>query len=526
MDLHPPLSVKPRNRRYKRLPVVALDHDLGMSWLGEDNACGPMLDMVAKLNEWSPTVFAMEGAADFLAVLNTYWRGEDPKHWQYRVTENERSIRTPGNARAAARVTTVVHYFGFKSGNYHKLIDPITMYGHSLRTVFPVEHEWQTRQEQLLAWATRIRDFCDENGIAVRPTIGSLSAQFWTDPRFYPTARRKVPTVINARAREQLPGNHYALFTFPTERREFTAHYIDQTRAHHYHARTTRLPHPDALYAYGNFLNLTPIIVWPEIPADFSGLLCVQLELPRGARDKALWIRKDAEHHFIFTNEVQHLLDSGYKINGVIAAWGSFTQDEGVARYATFAEGQLDKHENAPWLKPLLLAAYGTLATKAGYGETIFRLASKGEPVEISTGHHTLDGLLIKRARKLEPGIANVIHRGMIEAATRSESVGLAQWLRDTHGYKLLSIYADAVIIEHDDDRPDLPDLPEPWRVKRVLTHLQFINQQAFMSGEMTKLPGVGRDVLRYRQKSPGSAPSKPLYEAISGRPVKSDRRI
>lgn len=526
-DLYVPRTVKPRSRQYKRLPVVALDWNPVGHWLHESGELGAMSEIITMLPFYKPTIFAMEGAADFLAVLNENWREMDPDRWQWRVTENERAIHTPGGSRVASRVTAVVHYFGFKGGSYHKLIDPVTMYGRPLDMIYPDDEggihtasgelKPDSPQVRLLKWAVALRDFCDSNGMDVRPTIGGMSAQFWTDRRFYANPRRKVPRVINDRARENLPGNHYALFTTPTPDRHFTGLYLDQTRAHHYHARTTPLPNADSLYAYGNFKNLTHKIFWNTVPTDFMGLLCLDLQPPD--EGKLPWLKPDAEHHFVFTNELPHLVDLGYKVNGIFAAWGSFARDIGVARYATFAEAQLDKYGNAAWVKPLLLAAYGTLATRAGYGETVFRLARKGEPVEILTGRHKLTGTLTKRPYKLEPGIANVIHRGMIEAACRSDSIGLAQWLEHC-GHTVLSIYADAVIVEQDDDNL-LPALPEPWRLKQTLNHLQFVSKQAFVSGEMTKLPGVSRDFLRYRQRSPGHAPPKELYDGLSGRKLK-----
>lgn len=513
-DLYAPLSVRPRSRSYKSLPVVALQWPLETSqWLHESGEIGPMYDVVTLLPFLPSTLFIMEGSADFLSILDKNWSMTDPEHWQFRITENERAIHTPGTQRAAARVTVTTHYFGFKGGNYFKIIDPVVMYGKSLDDIW---QEDAPAQIKLLHWGIALRDFCDDNQMEVRPTIGSLAGQFWTDRRFYPNPRRKVPHKINDRARENLPGNHYQLFTMPTPEREFTAHYLDQTRAHHYHARTTPLPHADALYAYGDFLNLKDTY-WQEVPPGFYGLLYLELTLPTLNRQVS-WIK--TERKFIFTNELPHLLDLGYKVNGVIAAWGSFTRDDGVARYAHHAETQLDKYEDAPWLKPLLLAAYGTLATRASYGETIFRLAKKGEQVQVFTGRYKLTGTLTKRPMKLEPGIVNVIHRGMIEAATRSDSIGFAQHLQWWHGYNVLSIYADAVIVEADDDRP-LPDtFPEPWRLKKTLNRLQFINLQSFVSDEMTKLPGVGRDFLRYKPRSPGYAPRKIQYEAPSGMPA------
>lgn len=489
----PPRSVKPRSREYRRLPVIAICVD---QTLTEDGEAGTLDQLIADLPKMDPTLFVTVGSADLLARFNTLYSEWYPKSWQYRVTNHERDITRPDGVRVATRVSLCINYFGWKNGNYHKMIDPVTMYGKKLDDVWPERGKGPIGK--LLAWGIKLRDFCDENNLEVRATAGAISAQLLTDKRFYPEARRKVPRIINERARETLPGNHY-LLEAETKDREYTALYIDQSRAHHYHARTTALPHSDFLYAHGRFMDLSKVS-FATVPENFYGLLCVDLQAPR-LQSVFTWLSGDLTKCFVYTNELPHLLDMGYKVLGVRAAWGSHKPDGGIRRYATWASDQLDVHANAAWLKPLLLSAYGVLAIRPRYAESVFRLAKTGIPTTIPTGKYKLPGLFAQSSKKLEPGIANVIHRGMIEAATRSESVGLAQHLQ-LMGHQVLSIYADAVIVELDEDNP-LPALPEPWRIKDRLTHLQFLNQQAFMSGEMTKLPGfVGRDLLKHTKRS------------------------
>ena len=215
----------------------------------------------------------------------------------------------------------------------------------------------------------------------------------------------------------------------------------------------------------------------------------------------------------------------GFRVRGVRAAWGSCHRDTGIAKYAKWANEQIDTYGNPAWLKPILLALYGALASKPRYAESVFRLAKRGEPVTIITGHNQLEGVHVKSSHELEPHIANVIHRGMIEAATRSESVGLAQHLT-LLGQRILHIYADAVIVEVNEDNP-LPELPEPWRLKRTLTHWEPINEQSYKSDQESKLPGVTRDeAILHRQRVPGVAPRPPMYNSLSNQRVKSTRRI
>jgi hypothetical protein len=482
-----PRTVRPRTRQYRRLPVVAISHDHTLSEDGEIGSVGTLIDT---LHAAPPTLYVKVAAADFVAELDKYYAEWDADHWQWRASIHERAIVRPDGLKVAARVSTAIHYFGFKGGNYHKIIDPVTMYGHKLDTIWPGD---QSAIERLLAWGITLRDFCHKNGLDIRPTIGSISSQFLTDRRFYPRKRRKVPAAINERARENLPGNHYVLTVQPSSKREFTAHYLDQHRAHHYHARTAALPDSNYLYAYGRFTDLEECDL--GIPVEgFYGLYCLDLELPARYR-RSHWITK-TERQFVYSNELPHLEDLGYRVTGIRAAWGSRKQDTGLSKYAQWAGKQLDHYGDKPWIKPLLLATYGTLATRPTTAEAVFRMARRGEPVDLFTGGRVMSGKRVTAPKKLEPGIANVIHRGMIEAATRSESIGLAQWLT-AQGHRILSIYADAVIVEHDDDLP-LPSLLPPWRSKTTLNHLQFISQQAFVSGEMTKLPGVTSELRKY----------------------------
>jgi hypothetical protein len=510
---HPPQLVKPRNRTFKHHPVVAVGGGWTLSEHGEVQASEALYGMLPSMPS---TLFAIQNAVVWLSQLDAHFGG-DPA-WQWRVTASERDVVRPDGVKIASRPSTLVHYFGFKHGNYHKLIDPVSMYGHRLSTIWP--ENTNDELTALLEWAVTLRNFCEQNRLDVRPTVGGISAQFLTDKRFYPKARRKVPAAINERAREAMPGNHYHLVVAPSYQHEFTAYYLDQHRAHHYHARTVPLPDSNHLYAHGDFIDLERVAF--NRPMDqFYGLYCLDLEWPRKYR-RSYWIT-GREKQFVFSNELPHLTDMGYKITGVRAAWGSFQRDTGVPKYARWATAQLDEYGDRPWLKPLLLATYGVLATRPKVMETIFCQAKRGERITVIPGN--LTGWRVRGSKKLDPSIANVLQRGMIEAATRSESVGFAQYLTDCHGLRILSIYADAVIVEDHPDKP-LPELLEPWRCKQKLNHLQFINQQAFISGEMTKLPGVSRELMNYRQHAPGHAPRRTFYEALSGKPVRTDRRI
>lgn len=495
-----PRIVKPKDTTYARLPVMAYCDGI---LLDEDGQITTFNELVNRLPTLQSTIFSMQGSPDFLAALDGAFAPIYPTTWQWRTSDYERDIVNGKGEIVKTSVTVSIHYFGWKNSNFHRVIDPVTMY---LKNIDEIWLGDNNRIEKLLQWGIQLRNFCDANHIQIRPTMGGIASQFLTDPRFYSQPRRKVPAATNKAVREHLPGNYYSLTVKATPSEDWTAHYLDQRRAHHYHARNIAFPDANTLFAYGDFVTLSNV-VFPEPWKEFMGLYCLDLYSPAhrlpfdwsgqaivGKRHRIL------TKQFVYSNELPHLLDSGYRVIGVRAAWGGINREAGLNIYAIWANKQLNLYRDAPWLKPLLLSTYGVLACKPKQAESIFRLA-RGERVTFRTGRNTLTGHRTRAPRKLEPRIANVLHRGMIEAATRSESVGMAQWLTGL-GHRILSIYADAVIVEHD-DQLTLPSLPLPWRYKTPLTHLQYINQQAFISGEMTKLPGVGRNILKYDLRPP-----------------------
>jgi len=477
--------VKPRRRTSKRLPVIAV---FGKDVLTEQGEVSTLQVLIEVLPDLPPTIFATVGAADLLAYFDEIYRVSHPTTWQWRITDHDKAVYTPnGRLGHHHRVTTAVNFFGFKPGNYHKLIDPITMHGRDLSAVLPpAEH----RIISLLQWAIDYRDFCADNGLHIRPTPGSIGAQLLRDPRFYPSPRRKVPAQTNARARDNLPGNHYHLCVTPSPSRTYSATYLDQHQAHHYHARQIHFPHADHLYAYGAFHMLEQY--WRMEPGpNFMGLYCLDLAPPpvRGVPLFGLPYRS-LDKLFIYSNELPAMLDMGYTVLGIRAGWGSTHRDTGLNKYAEWAGTELDARGNPRWLKMLLLATYGVLACKPTTAETIFRLAKKGIDTKTLTGRRSLTGQMVSRKQKLEPSIANVIHRGMIEAATRMESVTFAQYLT-RYMQRVLHIYADGVIVEANDH--PIPMLLEPWEIDIELTHYCPEGLQAFSSDQLTKRPGSHR---------------------------------
>jgi hypothetical protein len=506
--------VKPRYTKHVPLPVIAVAGDEVLTEAGEVLT---LAELIERLPGLPSSIFAATGAADLLAYFDEIFAVSHPANWQWRATD--KSYRVYGNhpdalKRRTHRVELAVNFFGFRdvekrrgSNRFHKLIDPVTMYGHRLSKVCPGNDPEIVR---VLRWAITLRDFCAENNLQVRSTMGGISSQLLTDPRFYPNARRKVPAKTNQWARENLPGNHYRVV--PSSNRDYTAYELDQRRAHHHHASYLAFPHADHLYAYGDFLDLSRI--YRDTVSDrFMGLYCLDLLAPEHGWYHS-WLAtaprhgengRELSHRFVYTNELPHLLDMGYRVLGVRAAWGSTHRDTGLNKLAVWCCEQLDHYGDPRWLKPLLLSTYGTLACRPTDGESIFRLATSDRETLVLTGRRSLKGKLAKRPVKLEPRFVNVIQRGMIEAATRSESVGMTQYLEHLD-QRVLHIYADAVFVELNEDNP-LPLLPEPWRLRQVHTHYQPEGLQAYTSDQATKRPGDHRPrdnrmvAVRHRQQ-------------------------
>jgi hypothetical protein len=496
----PARTVKPNRRTHTVLPVVAIAGDADGNYLSESGETGSVSQLIDELPKYAPTLFCTVGAADFVAMLDEIYSPLHPNSWQRIYGVDAKDVTPVNGVARAARCTTPVNLFGWKDrdgGVFHRIIDPVTMYRNALGDIWPGEDD---DLRKLLKWGIALRDFCAEQNLRVSPVLGGMAAQLLRDPRFYPNDRRKVPTVINERARETMPGNHYFLNVLPDPSNNFTAHYLDQHRAHHYHARHTPLPDSNNCFAYGRFTDLGDTS-FRDCDPRFMGLYCLDLDAPRN-RPPFDFLGSNLDAVFVYSNELPYLLDSGFRVTGVRAAWGSVKRDVGIAKYAGWACDQLDRYDNAAWLKPLLLATYGVLATRPMTRKAVFRMAKKGTPVTFRTGRRKVSGLYIETPRKLQPGVAHVIQLGMIQAATRVESIGLAQWL-DFQGYTVLSIHSDSVHVEADDDKP-LPEfIPEPWRCKTRLTYLQYISEQAFLSNQMKCLPGVsGQELRRYTGQS------------------------
>lgn len=465
-----------------------------------------------------PSYIAVHEAGTVLGPLHEAFK-HDPR-WQYKLTPVQRTTgHTPTRGTQHTVTTVSVNFFGWQANKHQRSryfypLDPL---------VFARQSAPQIRGRKdidiltaLFEWAKDLRAFAVENQLRVSSTSGGIAAQLLRDPRFYPEPRRKVPAATNRKARVNLPGNFYRLNA--ESERFYRAVYLDQEAAHHNAAKSIEFPHADRLFAKGWFNrngcngcngywsrpgtpHFQKIISQP-------GLFYLRLWSPHVKPGTTVppFMETVGEHDtFIYSNELPMVERLGGKIIGLYAAWTSTVVDKGLNKYALWA---LDQIKAAPpetlnWLKPTLLSAYGILAAKPRRLEFAFLQAKSGELKELPVGPALLPVFHKRTAGKFEPGFANVIQRGMIEAETRKRSIELANELANG-GLEVLAVYADSVFVRRNGP---LPLLPAGWGVKSDLDGLRFLNAVQFTSRQLVKLPGIPREAQeRYLQSRAGIA--------------------
>lgn len=523
-EYKPARTVRPRTPATNADRKLAIVIDSGFMLEGSSEI-GPVDWLVTSLRHMPlTTVVCASESIKFLKLVQDHW-GKRLDHsdkcncsyccFNFRTSPIEREIFTgKQHGRKLTLSLTSVAWFGWRGektgrkntvrNRYHLLIDPLTFSGNWLEDRSFVTY---------MKWAQDIRAFCIEQNWNLRPTQGSVARQALTDSRFYPDKRRKVPRATNDRIRQHLPGNHYQLATTVSQRTEYEADYLDQTRCHHFHAIEAKLPDSNFLYGYGHFRHPERKRKWRKTPGrvasflnGFSGLVYGHLYWPIAERSKNRFVPKYLtaygtekqpanEPVYFFTEDLQLLESLGVRINAIIAAWGSKKLDTGLARYAKFALSELER--DAPlWKKTLLLSPYGALATTARKQTVAYHRSKKGTPkVLMGKGGTRLSVSYHEASKVSEPSTNNVLHRALIEASNRTETLMFANQL-ELDGYRVLCIYVDAVIIETQGDRQysdswQIPELWKPWRHDRHLTHLRFISDSQFVSAELEKLPGL-----------------------------------
>lgn len=494
--------VKPRKAGGCNYPIIAVDQNDVLLENGEIYAFSELAKLV-KLQPSSIVVSHHFGG--IIKWLDSEFK-DDPR-WQFRVKPLERQGWSPNRERKSRVIhkDCIVNYFGFKGkrrqkGQYHYALSPSIF---CLRTVNELRRNAPGEDAtivKLMEWAKEIRAYLQAHQLNLSPTSGGIAAQLIRDKKFYPEDRRKVPSKTNSLARDHLPGNFYELYDAEPGKGFHRAAYLDQISAHHTAAMSLKFPNANTLKRRGYYSSLKDKIYARRGSEVYDalikqhGLFYLSLEAPRFfSGDFPLpALGTDGGHRraYIYSNELPYLNQLGVRINHIIACWTSPDIDTGLNAYARWAFAQVEKANSLQkaWLKPTLLSAYGILAAKPKLQEFGYKqLDGGGEYKEYPCGSGFLKVKAIISKKALEPVMANVIHRGMVESQTRLTSLELARKL-SKEGFSILAIYADSVFVK---DADQLPFLEHPWRVQDFLSRLQFDSATHFTSDQICKTPGV-----------------------------------
>lgn len=352
---------------------------------------------------------------------------------------------------------------------------------------------------RLYQWGGSVRKWMQKNKLRFSATRGGLASQLLRDKRFYPENRRKVPRETNEKARKALPGNFYAMSERYIEQLTPAVYLIDQENAHHHAASTVLLPDANTLFARGRFLTESDKPFAREKRTTYTdllnehGLLRCRVYIPKNHSNIATpWSYTNGlADIYIYTNELDLIKEMGIEIRHISYAWTSRDVDAGLSKYSRWAQIQVEKAPlQKPWLKPTLLSVYGILGVRPRKMEMAYYRSEAGEDFTYILGATPITMKRIVTQKAIQSPIANVIHRGMVEAHTRKLSIQLARKL-DGEGHTIVAIHADAVLVK--DEGQQLPLLPPPWRVKDRLTQFKAMDRVSFHSDQVTIMPGRRR---------------------------------
>jgi hypothetical protein len=344
-----------------------------------------------------------------------------------------------------------------------------------------------------MQYAESILSLCEARGVKFTASRGGLASRLLKASPHWEKDRTAAPRFINDHARTKLPGNYYGLGT-QTGRNHKAAIYVDQQSAHHNVALTTPCPHPHHVRARGHdrTVNRAWITDRARIGRFFDshiGLVAAMVSVSH-IPDRIKHLYPPFMHtpgrriEYVYTNEFAYFDGHRADIEYLAAAWTATVADPAIPEYAAWA---LEQRNRGPGRKPLLLAAYGSLAQRSDRPLTMY-LPWRGYGMRTMLPGAGYMNERVKEVRTDRPQarIVNVLSRGIIEAETRKRSLSFANSLHND-GVPVLSVYVDGLIL--DTDR--LPFLPEGWEVEAHLTDLMFQHPNSFTSREQSKQPGV-----------------------------------
>lgn len=510
----PARIVKPRKPHTKRYPLMVVDHE-GKAWFEGKDKHWDVIELVTWLSKnWPrnsegkqrtvPVIVVVENPQRLLVKLHKYFKDHPEWNFGLRLREGER-FHTDGTVhpiKVLAAKDIGIAFFGFRSGDRHtRYFHPVTPHD-----FFDSFDQWESAlpdSVRLYKFGGEVRKWCLKHKLRPSGSRGGLSAQLLRDKRFYSKPRRKVPKLTNEAARPSLPGNHYESTT-RNDRVIKRVLAVDQTDAHHYAARTLELPAANSLYARGRFPTKSDKPYARAGRPIFNQLIGeaglfrlgvynshhLQGFLPPWAES---FNKRGIRHIWLYSNELDFAKSLGIEIRYISYCFTSAEIDKGLGKYAEWATQEIQNNpDKKVWLKPTLLSAYGMLGVRPRKLKSGYYRSPKGEKTKLNLGATPIEIMQIETKHEVQSPIANVIHRGMIEAEVRKLSILMARRLAN-EGHNIVAIHADCVMVK--DEGNQLPLLPEPWRVKETLTHFKIVDGVSYISDQRKVLPGRRRDI-------------------------------
>jgi hypothetical protein len=540
-----PRTVRARSRTTRERVICAITHDgeglpaMLIPTTAEVLIGGP--EIVARLARATdvPWLVATDDAGTLYETLEQY----GPMLEGYRASGSIREARTYLKTGGLSRARTVHAAFtDFRWGKHAAAIvlDPQqftdTPAAEFLDVPMCERGDVSRLLVRLCLWAGDVTRWCQQAGVDVRPGRGGIAAQFLTDSRWWPDRRRKAPRRLNELARDELPGNHYRLFS---EDRHPSAIEFDQKSAHHNVAARVAFTDSDTLHAFGavgaaayeagDRLWISPDDPkWPTV-RNWPGLFWARVDVETRASDRRVPLPQlpAAGRHTVpvWSSELEDVIrEPGVALVGIVGAVVSRSRGDALNGFAGWALEQLAESAGQAgrlrWLKPLLLAVYGTMAQAARPHVSFTTTATaNSEPELVALGTRVVSVHVARSSRAIEPRYVNVVDRGIIESETRIETVRIARALeRESDAAdalelaELVALYADSVLVAPSGPRAGAAAADGlehlEWaaalegRVKRAsrgewrsspLTDLQMLAVNAYRSDEVTKRPGVAR---------------------------------
>jgi hypothetical protein len=428
---------------------------------------------------------------------------KDDPQWNARFTVNTAErFHLDGSVKEPKVKTTKdirVGFFGFRRSDRHtQYFHPISPYDFMDEFKKYGDPGWP-EYVRLYHWGGSIRKWMRKHKLRFSATKGGLSAQLLRDKRFYPKARRKVPKQTNEKARDAMPGNFYFMRSENVGRMYGAIYLIDQNNAHHHAAQTVTFPNANTLFAHGRFATLSDKPYAREKRMRYDrllsehGLFRARVWVPRGLNGMLpQWAHTPGlQSVFLYSNELSLCRELGVEIRSVSYSWTSPDTDDSLSKYAQWAQREIaDNPDHKLWLKPTLLSAYGILGVRPRHMEMAYWRSVKGEPYRYLLGPTPIMMQKMRTKKQIQSVTANTVHRGMIEAETRTLSVRLARRF-EREGHNVIAIHSDAVLLE--DVGQQLPMLAPPWRIKDRLGGFKALDAVSFESDNITILPGRRR---------------------------------